>query len=343
MNRKILVTGGAGFIATNLIHYWRDKYIQDQLIIIDNLGFASNIDNIKGLIEDKKIIFIKGDICKAKLLEDIINEYSINYIINMAAESHVDRSIIKPDDFIYTNIVGTFNLLEAFRIYWERNGSPKEWRFLHISTDEVFGSLDLNQARFNEDTSYDPRSPYSASKASSDHLVMAWYHTYNLPVIISNCSNNFGPYQFPEKLIPLTIINCLRGQPISVYGEGKNIRDWLYVLDHIKALEKILIKGKTGSKYCIGGNNEINNIKLVSLICDMIDDQLPLRDKRKETLIKFTKDRPGHDFRYAIDSTYIKSQLGWEQKITLENGLEKTISWYMQNKEWWEPLMAKLK
>jgi len=342
LSKKILITGGAGFIASNFVHFWKTKYPNDTLIILDNLTYAGNLSNIKNLIESSKINFQKGDISDKKIVKFIIDKFSINHVINFAAESHVDRSIADPHKFIETNIVGTFVLLDAFKDYWILNGSSENWRFIQISTDEVFGTLKPEDNSFEETTAYSPRSPYSASKAASDHLAMSWFHTYGLPVIISNCSNNFGPYQFPEKLIPKTIINCILKKKIPVYGNGLNIRDWLYVDDHISALEKIITNGSPGLKYCIGGENEINNLKLVELICNTFDNLFFTNTSLKsKELIEFVTDRPGHDFRYSINSSLIKRELKWEQEINLEEGIKKTIQWYFDNKEWWETLIEK--
>ena len=340
MNRKILVTGGAGFIGSNFLNYWSKFYPDDLLYVIDNLTYAGNLSNIKNLIDGSKIKFIKVDIANKKNLENIFHEHAINHIINFAAESHVDRSIMNPACFIKTNIEGTFNLLDIFTNYWFKNNSPNEWRFLHISTDEVFGSLSIDAEKFDENSPYKPRSPYSASKAASDHLVMAWFHTYNLPVIVSNCSNNFGPYQHPEKFIPKTITNFLLGKDIPIYGNGENIRDWLFVNDHVKALENILLHASPGSNYCIGGDEEINNIDLVRKISKILDNLIPDPKKNnKNNLIKFIKDRPGHDFRYSINSKKIKQELNWKPITKLDDGLVKTIKWYIDNKNWWKSIV----
>ena len=340
MRRRILITGGAGFIASNFIHFWNVKYPNDKLIILDNLTYAGNLSNIKNLIDNSKINFEKGDISNEKIVEFIINKFSINHIINFAAESHVDRSISGPNKFIRTNILGTFTLLDKFKKYWIDNGSDINWRFIQISSDEVFGSLGLKENSFEETTAYAPRSPYSASKAASDHLAMAWFHTYGLPIIVSNCSNNYGPYQFPEKLIPKTIISYILNKKIPVYGNGSNIRDWLYVDDHITGLDKIITKGSPGLKYCIGGDHEINNLKLVELICDIGDDLLSKNyHSRSKDLIEFVNDRPGHDFRYSINSSLMQRELKWKQKIDLKSGLIKTFKWYLDNKKWWQKLI----
>ena len=340
MRRRIIVTGGAGFIGSNFLNYWSKFYPDDLLFVVDNLTYAGNLSNIKNLIEESKINFIKADIANNKNLENIFHEHSINHIINFAAESHVDRSILNPACFIKTNIEGTFNLLNIFANYWLKNNSPNDWRFLHISTDEVFGSLSINEKKFDEYSPYKPRSPYSASKAASDHLVMAWFHTYNLPVIVSNCSNNFGPYQHPEKFIPKIVINYLLGKDIPVYGNGENIRDWLFVNDHVTALEKILVSASPGSTYCIGGDEEISNIELVKKICKILDNLIPNPNKdNKHNLIKLVKDRPGHDFRYSINSDKIKQELKWNSSTKLNEGLEQTIKWYIENEKWWRSIV----
>ena len=338
MGKKILVTGGAGFIGSNFLNFWSAKYPEDQLVVLDKMTYAANLLNINNL-KNSKIIFIKGDITNKDLVQNLLEKNHITYIVNFAAESHVDRSILSPNNFFKTNLEGTYNLLVRFHEYWRKMGSHKDWRFLHISTDEVFGSLKINDEPFNEYTPYFPRSPYSATKAGSDHLVMAWFHTYGLPVIISNCSNNYGPYQHPEKLIPKTIINALKGKEIPIYGKGENIRDWLFVTDHINALEKIIIKAMPGSRYCIGGKDEINNIDLVNIICEILDRVKKNKNiKNRKNLVKFVKDRPGHDFRYSINSSLIEKDLNWFQKVSIIKGLEETIQWYISNRNWWESI-----
>ncbi len=339
MSRRILITGGAGFIGSNLVHYWNKNHPNDELYIVDKLTYAGNIRNLEKIINKSKINFIQCDIAVPELINNVIKKNCIDNIIHLAAESHVDRSILDPKVFIDTNIIGTYNLLQSFYSSWSKKGFPENWKFLHVSTDEVYGSLCTSDKKFSELTSYSPRSPYSASKASSDHLVMAWYHTYNLPVVIGNCSNNYGPYQYPEKLIPKIIINALKKEIIPIYGNGRNIRDWIYVYDHINALEKILTSAAPGNKYCIGGNNEFSNIQIANLICDLIDD-LKSDNFHRGNLIKFVQDRPGHDFRYAIDSSLISKDLNWVPLTNFQNGLEKTISWYIQYQSWWEPLLS---
>ena len=340
MRKNILVTGGAGFIASNFVHFWSSNHPDDNLVILDSLTYAGNLKNIKDLINNKRINFVEGDITDKKNLELLLIKFSINIIINFAAESHVDRSISNPSQFIHTNILGTYVLLDTFKNYWKSNGSNDNWRFIQISTDEVFGSLGFDEKSFDEHTSYSPRSPYSASKASGDHLAMSWFHTYGLPVILSNCSNNYGPFQYPEKLIPKTIINIILGYQIPVYGKGLNIRDWLYVDDHIFALEKIIFKGVPGERYCIGGENEINNLNLVELICDIATEyKISHKKINYKELIQFIEDRPGHDLRYSINSSFTQKQLNWSQQTNLEDGLTKTIKWYSIFQDWWKPLL----
>jgi dTDP-glucose 4,6-dehydratase len=335
-SKSILVTGGAGFIGSNFIHYiFREAKFDGKIINVDKLTYAGNLDNllnIKNEYEGNRYFFEKEDICDFDRIKNIFQKYGIDTVVNFAAESHVDRSIFGPKAFIQTNIMGTFNLLEVARECWKENNKD-EYLFHHISTDEVYGSIE-NGNCFYEDTSYKPNSPYSASKASSDHLVRAYYRTYGLPITISNCSNNYGPYQFPEKLIPLMILNILEEKPLPVYGDGKNIRDWLYVEDHCSAIWQILNHGQTGETYNIGGDNEWENIKLVNVLCEKIGE---LHDKGKnyyKKLITFVKDRPGHDRRYAINCDKIKRDLGWRQKFGFEKGLDSTIKWYMNHQGW---------
>ncbi len=330
---RIIVTGGAGFIGSNFIH----KYIKDHEILnYDKLTYAGNLNNLESINEFPNYSFVKGDINDGLLFEKIISDFQPDKIINFAAESHVDRSIDNPENFLETNILGTFKILNASLKYFNKSDKKKQgsFRFLHISTDEVYGSLGLTGS-FKESTSYDPSSPYSASKASSDHLVQAWFKTYGLPIIITNCSNNYGPYQFPEKLIPLIIINCLENKSLPIYGDGKNIRDWIYVDDHCEGIMKVLKNGKIGETYNIGGNQEITNIDLVYKICKILDQKKPLRDGNVYSdLIKFVKDRPGHDFRYAIDSSKIETQLNFKPFENISTGLEKTVKWYLNNLDW---------
>lgn len=339
--RQVLITGGAGFIAGNLVHHWAGAHPADRIVVLDALTYAGNRATIAPLIEAGRVIFVHGDIGERALVDGLLAEHAITHVAHLAAESHVDRSITSPGAFLSTNVNGTFTLLEAFRSHWLAADSPQHWRFLHVSTDEVFGSLEPSDPPFNESTPYSPRSPYAASKASSDHLARAWQHTYGLPVLVSNCSNNYGPYHFPEKLIPLTLINILLGRPIPVYGDGSNVRDWLYVEDHCRALERILLSGEPGRTYCVGGCNEVANLDLVRMLCDLMDEQasdLPVRPSRE--LIRFVIDRPGHDQRYAIDATRIREELGWKPQVTVQEGLSRTVHWYLNHRQWWQPLLS---
>lgn len=328
----MLITGGCGFIGTNFIQYlFEDPDFTGRIINVDKLTYAGNPENLKDIASrfSDRYIFEKKDICDFKGLKEIFDNYQIDTICHLAAESHVDRSIVTPDAFIETNIIGTFNLLELARANQDRI-----YLFHHVSTDEVFGSLGKG-GFFTEETSYKPNSPYSASKASSDHLARAYSKTYGLPVTISNCSNNYGPYQFPEKMIPLMILNALEGKSLPVYGDGQNVRDWLFVRDHCKAIWTIMKNGKRGETYNIGGNNEIKNIHLVKQICNLLDKTVDkLSARSREELITFVKDRPGHDYRYAIDFSKLKQQLGWEPEESFESGIKKTIQWYITNQKW---------
>ena len=340
MKTVYFVTGGCGFIGANFIQYLLKKTKPKSVINLDKLTYAGNQKNLADSEQDPRYIFVHGDICDAELVSRLFTEYQPNYIINFAAESHVDRSIDGPAEFIQTNIVGTSVLLQdSLKYYSTLKGKESErFRFHHVSTDEVFGSLS-ESGFFTEETPYDPSSPYSASKASSDHLVRAWHRTFDLPVLISNCSNNYGPYQFPEKLIPLMILNCLEEKPLPVYGTGENIRDWLYVEDHCDAIYTILQKGTIGETYNVGGNNEIKNIQIVEVICDVLNDIHPAGSgKSYHELITFVKDRPGHDFRYAIDASKLKKEIGWEPKESFNTGIQKTIEWYLKNEEWWKTI-----
>lgn len=335
--KNILITGGCGFIGSNFIRLALEKSANHTIVNLDSLTYAGNLCNLEGLENDSRYRFVNGDICDHDLVARIFAEENIDTVVHFAAESHVDRSIDGPAEFIHTNILGTFNLLEAARKAWltESSGVGNAKRFLHVSTDEVYGSLG-DTGLFSETTPYDPRSPYSASKASSDHLVSAYHHTYGLPTLITNCSNNYGPYQFPEKLIPLIIQNALHGKPLPVYGDGKNVRDWLYVEDHCHAILQVLEHGRVGQTYNIGGNNEKQNIEVVQTICDILDEKvglLPQQVPRRE-LITFVKDRAGHDRRYAIDASKIKHELGWQPTVTFENGIRQTVAWYLNNTDW---------
>lgn len=318
---KLLVTGGAGFIGSNFIHYWLEHHPDDYIINLDALTYAGNLDNLSAIEGYPNYQFVHGNICDATLVNQIVPE--VDVIVHFAAESHVDRSILNSADFIKTNVEGTRILLEA-----AKNNGLK--RFHHVSTDEVFGALSFDSPKFNENTPYDPRSPYSASKAASDHLVRAYYHTYGLPVTISNCSNNYGPYQYPEKLIPLFITNLITGKKVTVYGEGQNIRDWIHVDDHNRGLDLILEKGKIGETYCLGGNSERSNLEITRSILSLMG--------RGEEMIDYVADRPGHDLRYAIDFSKTKQDLGFEPLISFEEGLASTVNWYKNNKNWWEKI-----
>lgn len=326
---KLLVTGGAGFIGSNFIHYWLKKYPRDEIINLDKLTYAASLESLSDIENNQNYKFIKGDICDPKSVDKTMEW--INVVIHFAAESHVDRSILNPADFIMTNVVGTQVLLDAAVKH-------KIKRFHHISTDEIWGSLELNsKEKFSENTPYDPRSPYAASKAASDHLVRAYYHTFDLPVTITNCSNNFGPYQFPEKFIPLAITNLIDGKKIPIYGDGLYVRDWLYVEDHCRAIDLVLRKGKVSETYCIGGLTEdILNIEVARKICEIMG-------KKPEEWIEHVRDRPGHDRRYAIDWSKIKQELGWEPKYDFETYLKRTVEWYKENEWWWKPLKEKQK
>ena len=336
INRRILVTGGCGFIGANFVRLLLKDHPDWRVINLDKLTYAGNLQNLEGIEENEHYRFVKADICDAKAVEELFVSEQIDSVVHFAAESHVDRSITGPAAFIQTNIIGTFTLLEAARKIWLNDlWKGNDPRFLHVSTDEVYGSLG-DTGMFTETTPFDPRSPYSASKASSDHLVNAYFHTYGLPVVITNCSNNYGPYQFPEKLIPLVFHNSMTGRTLPIYGDGKYVRDWLYVKDHCEAIVEVLTKGKNGQSYNIGGNNEKQNLEVVRLICDTLDTRLglPESNEPRRNLITYVKDRPGHDRRYAIDASFIKEQLGWEPKVTFEQGIEKTVDWYLANQEW---------
>jgi dTDP-glucose 4,6-dehydratase len=330
--KTLLITGGAGFIGSHVIRRMVTKHPDTMILNLDVLTYAGNLENLKDIEDKDNYRFIHGDINDAPFIEKLIKEQKIDGVIHLAAESHVDRSIADPMAFINTNIVGTVNLLNACRKAWK---DPEGKRFYHISTDEVYGSLG-SEGLFTEETAYDPRSPYSASKASSDHLVRAYHHTYGLPVVISNCSNNYGPNQFPEKLIPLAIHNILHMKPIPVYGKGENIRDWLYVEDHASAIEQIFEEGTAGRTYNIGGLNEWTNIDLIRLLCKIMDEKLDRAAGTSEALITFVKDRAGHDLRYAIDSSRIEDELQWKPSVTFEEGLAHTVDWYLNNREWME-------
>ncbi len=340
--RSIVITGGAGFIGSNFVHHWCENYPEDRVIVLDALTYAGNLNNLGTLKDRKNFRFLQGDICDQALVDQLFASENIDTVAHFAAESHVDRSILGPGAFVQTNVVGTFTLLESFRQHWLSNHQPDKYRFLHVSTDEVYGSLGVDDPAFTETTPYAPNSPYSASKAGSDHLARAYFHTYGMPTIITNCSNNYGSYHFPEKLIPLMCINILLGKPLPVYGDGQNVRDWLYVRDHCQALDTVIHKGKAGETYNIGGNNEVKNIDLVRMLCKLMDELAPdLPVKPARNLITFVKDRPGHDRRYAIDASKIRTELGWQPQETVEGGLRKTIQWYLDHRDWWQPLLSK--
>lgn len=329
--RTIMVTGGAGFIGSHVIRYFIKKYPDYKIVNIDKLTYAGNLENLTDIEKEPNYEFVKADIVDGELMQSLFDKYKFDGVIHLAAESHVDRSISNPMEFIYTNIVGTANLLNAAKFHWKDN--PEGKLFYHVSTDEVYGSLG-ETGFFYETTSYDPRSPYSASKASSDHLVRAYYHTFGLPVKISNCSNNYGSYQFPEKLIPLFINNIQNNKPLPVYGKGENIRDWLWVNDHASAIDVIFHEGKMGETYNIGGHNEWTNIDLIKLLCKIMDQKLGREEGTSVKLISYVKDRAGHDLRYAIDSTKLQNDLGWTPSLQFEEGLTKTVEWYLKNTAW---------
>ena len=334
---KILVTGGAGFIGSAVVRLAVAR--GHEVVNLDALTYAACLDNVASVSGSNLYSFEQADIRDRARLDEVFNTHRPDAVMHLAAESHVDRSIDGPGDFILTNINGTYNMLEAARAYWTGAGRPGGFRFHHISTDEVFGSLGA-VGQFTEDTPYDPRSPYSASKAASDHLVRAWAETYGLPVVLTNCSNNYGPFHFPEKLIPVVILNALAGKPLPIYGDGSNVRDWLYVEDHADALLLVVAKGKLGRSYNIGGENERSNLQLVQTLCTILDAKRPKATPYADQ-ITFVTDRPGHDARYAIDPSRIRDELGWRPSVTVEEGLEKTVQWYLDNEAWWKPLQAR--
>lgn len=336
---KLLVTGGAGFIGSAVVR--QAVGMGHEVINLDALTYAACLGNVASVADSPLYSFVQVDIRDGAAVEAAVAKHAPDAIMHLAAESHVDRSIDGPGVFLETNIMGTYNMLQAARALWERQGRPAGFRFHHISTDEVFGSLPADPSvQFTEDTAYDPRSPYSASKASSDHLVRAWAETYGLPVVLTNCSNNYGPYHFPEKLIPVIILNALAGAPLPIYGDGQNIRDWLYVEDHADALLTVLTRGKVGRSYNIGGENERTNLELVKTICGILDEKRPGNAPYAEQ-ITFVKDRPGHDARYAIDPSRIRNELGWRPSVTVEEGLALTVQWYLDNEDWWRALQTR--
>ncbi len=350
--KNILVTGAAGFIGSNFVHYWRRKYSADKIIVLDALTYAGNKHNLSSFKDDNNFVFVEGSVCDYELVLSLLREHDVDILVHFAAESHVDRSITGPDAFIDTNIVGTHTLLKAAKQIWLDEKSKQDYLFHHVSTDEVYGTLTVSDPAFSETTPYAPNSPYAASKAASDHLVRAYHHTYGLRVTTSNCSNNYGPYHFPEKLIPLCLLNILGGKPLPIYGDGKQVRDWLYVDDHSQGIELVIMKGRHGETYNIGGNNEWTNIDVVNLLCEIVDrcfqkdeslatrfpDSPCAQGNKASSLITFVADRPGHDTRYAIDASKIMSELGYQPQEDFESGLIRTVDWYLANEAWWRAI-----
>lgn len=340
-NMRLLITGGAGFIGSAVVRLAISKGYE--VINLDALAYAASLSNLDLVSGSEKYTFVQANICDKETLNAIFSEHRPDAILHLAAETHVDRSIDAPRAFVETNIVGTYNLLDTALKYWTEQGRPRNFRFHHISTDEVFGSLPSDpEKKFTEETPYAPRSPYAASKASSDHLVRAWHETYGLPIVISNCSNNYGPYQFPEKLIPLMILNAIAWKPLTIYGDGGNVRDWLFVDDHAGALLKILQAGQVGRSYNIGGNSEFTNLEIVKKLCALLDRLLPNDKGHYSQLISFVKDRPGHDQRYGIDPSRVEAELQWKPQFSIDAGLEKTVKWYLANDDWWKPLISRV-
>jgi dTDP-glucose 4,6-dehydratase len=342
-SQMIFVTGGAGFIGSNFVLDWLTNPAAKGVLNFDKLTYAGNLATLRFLSTDARHVFVHGDISDYELVLSLLKKYAVRAVVNFAAESHVDRSIHGPGDFIQTNVFGTFNLLEAARAYWSElpDLEKSSFRFLHVSTDEVYGSLSPTDPAFTETNKYEPNSPYSASKAASDHLVRAWHHTYGLPVLTTNCSNNYGPYHFPEKLIPLVILNALAGKPLPIYGDGQQIRDWLYVKDHCSAIRRVLEAGKLGETYNVGGCNEKSNLEVVNAICSILDELRPKSDGSSyASQITYVKDRPGHDRRYAIDATKLERELGWKPAETFDTGIRKTVQWYLDNQEWTDGVLS---
>ena len=350
---RLLVTGGAGFIGSNFVHYWLREHATDRVVVLDALTYAGNLANLQAVADNPQFRFVRGDIGDRELVETLLREEGIDTVVHFAAESHVDRSITGPGAFVQTNVVGTYSLLEAARKVWLTERSVAKHRFHHVSTDEVYGSLGADDPPFSESTPYAPNSPYSASKAASDHLVRAYHHTYGLRTTTSNCSNNYGPFHFPEKLIPLLIVNILHGRPLPIYGDGGNVRDWLYVEDHCRGIDLVLTNGREGEVYNIGGRAESENLQLVHLLCECADREVAsrpdlhasfpaspiLQGGKATSLIKFVTDRPGHDRRYAIDSAKIERELGFKPTVSLAEGLRRTVGWYLSNADWWQSVM----
>ena len=351
--RALLVTGGAGFIGANFVGYWLDAHPGDRVVVLDALTYAGNRASLRGVEDRPGFEFVHGDICDGELVAALLRDRAVTTIVHFAAESHVDRSIVGPEEFLRTNVIGTQKLLEAARDAWMPGRAPEGVRFHHVSTDEVYGSLEPGDPAFTERTPYAPNSPYAASKAASDHLVRAYHHTFGLPVTTSNCSNNYGPFQFPEKLVPLMLVNALQGRPLPVYGDGGNVRDWLYVTDHCRAVERVLLDGRVGETYNVGGRNEWRNVDVVRLLCALLDrafaedrslagrfpDSPAARGGRSEGLVTFVKDRPGHDRRYAVDCSRIERELGFTPRETFETGLRSTVAWYLDHEPWWRAVM----